>query len=260
MKICVYGAASSLIDENFIKNGEELGRKMAHRGHKLVFGGGRNGMMGAPARGVREKGGEVIGIAPKFFEENNSEVSFENCTEFIYTETMRERKRLLDELSDAFIVAPGGIGTFDEFFEILTLKQLGRHNKAIVILNINGYFNDMLNMMKHAIAKEFIEYISTPNSVKRNMDYIGYVSCIAGEEIFSYVCDNYGDDNGAYEVDLTYFFGEGNYVVKTNTIGRQFSAQYPSKETIDRCVIMNYFSDDANEKITTMWAQISVAG
>jgi len=113
-------------------------------------------MMGAPARGVFEKGGHILGIAPEFFEENNPEVSFENCTEFIKTETMRERKRLLDESSDAFIVSPGGIGTFDEFFEILTLKQLGRHNKAIVILNINGYYDYMLKMMEVSIEKQFI--------------------------------------------------------------------------------------------------------
>ena len=177
MKICVYGAASSLIDESFIKKGEELGRKIAERGHSLVFGGGNNGMMGAPARGVYEKGGHILGIAPKFFEENNPEISYDNCTEFIHTETMRERKKLLDESSDAFIVAPGGIGTFDEFFEILTLKQLGRHNKAIVIFNINGYFDDMLKMMKHAIDKKFIttdcvELYKVVNTVDEALDYI----------------------------------------------------------------------------------------
>ena len=177
MKICVYGAASSLIDESYIKAGEELGRKMAERRHSLVFGGGRSGMMGAPARGVRQKGGEVLGISPKFFEENNPEVAFEDCTEFIKPETMRERKRLLDELSDAFIVSPGGIGTFDEFFEILTLKQLGRHNKAIVILNINGYFNDMLKIMSHAIDKKFIttdcvELFKVTDSVDEALEYI----------------------------------------------------------------------------------------
>ena len=109
------------------------------------------------------------------------------------------------------------------------------------------------------IANEFIEFISTPNAVKRNMDYIGYVSCIAGEEIFDYVVDTYGDSEGEYIVDLTYFFGNGNYVVKTDTLGRQFSAQYPEKSVIDRCVLMNYFNDTANEKITTMWTKISVA-
>ena len=156
MKICVYGAASSEIDQKFIDAGEELGRKMAERGHELVFGAGRNGMMGATARGIIEKGGKLIGIQPTFFEENNAEISFIGCTEFIQPETMRERKRLLDEMSDAFIVSPGGIGTFDEFFEILTLKQLGRHAKAIVILNVDHYYDNLLKMMEHSIESKFI--------------------------------------------------------------------------------------------------------
>ena len=177
MKICVYGAASSEIDRSFIEAGEELGRKMAERGHGLVFGGGRNGMMGASARGVAEKGGEIIGISPWFFEENNAEISFQNCTEFIHTETMRERKKLLDESSDAFIISPGGIGTFDEFFEILTLKQLGRHNKAIVIFNINGYFDSMLDMMQVSVDKKFItndcrELYKVTNTIEETLDYI----------------------------------------------------------------------------------------
>jgi len=177
MKICVYGAASSEIEEVFIKTGEELGRKMVERDHSLVFGGGRNGMMGAVARGVAEKNGEILGISPKFFEENNAEISFLNCTHFIYTETMRERKRLLDEKSDAFIISPGGIGTFDEFFEILTLKQLGRHNKAIVIFNIDGYFDNMLKMLDVSIEKSFIttdcvDLFKVTNTVEETLDYI----------------------------------------------------------------------------------------
>lgn len=156
MKICVYGAASSQIDESFIKEGKRLGRKMAKRGIELVFGGGCNGMMGAVATGVAEENGNILGIAPAFFEETNAEISFKGCTEFIHTETMRERKRLLDEKSDAFIITPGGIGTFDEFFEILTLKQLGRHNKAICIYNINNYFDKMLDMMQVCVDQQFI--------------------------------------------------------------------------------------------------------
>ena len=156
MKICVYGAASSLIDKSFIDAGEELGRKMAKRGIGLVFGGGKNGMMGAVARGELEENGEIIGIAPAFFEDADAEVSFKECTEFIHTETMRERKKLLEEKSDAFIVTPGGIGTFDEFYEILTLKQLGRHNKPICIFNINGYFNNMSAMMQVCVDEKFI--------------------------------------------------------------------------------------------------------
>ncbi len=177
MKICVYGAASSEIDKNYVEAGEELGRKMAERGHSLVFGGGRNGMMGAAARGVVEKGGAVLGISPAFFEENNAEVSFKEATEFIHTETMRERKRLLEESSDAFVITPGGIGTFDEFFEILTLKQLGRHNKAIVIYNINNFFNELAvalhKMVKqHFITNDCVELCEVCNTADEVLDYI----------------------------------------------------------------------------------------
>jgi len=177
MKICVYGAASSEIANDFIEAGEELGRRMVERGHGLVFGGGKNGMMGAVARGVKEKGGKIIGIAPTFFKDSNAEISFLSCTEFINTETMRERKRLLDETSNAFIITPGGVGTFDEFFEILTLKQLGRHNKAIAILNIDGYYDNMLKMLDVSIDKKFIpakctELYYVSNSIEDILNYI----------------------------------------------------------------------------------------
>ena len=156
MKICVYGAASSLIDEKFVDKGVKLGSKMAKRNIGLVFFFFLNGKMGAVARGIAKENGEILGISPAFFEEANAEISFENCTEFIHTETMRERKRLLEEKADAFIITPGGIGTFDEFFEILTLKQLGRHNKAICIYNIDGYFDKMLEMMQVCVDQKFI--------------------------------------------------------------------------------------------------------
>ena len=150
MNICVYGAASNDISPNIIKKTEDLGREMAERGHALVFGGGNNGMMGASARGAHQGGGEIIGIAPRFF--NADGVFFAGCTEFFLTDTMRERKKLMEEKSDAFIVTPGGIGTFDEFFEILTLRSLGQHTKAIAVYNIDGYYlsrdaNDINNNM-----------------------------------------------------------------------------------------------------------------
>ena len=177
MKLCVYGAASSIIDKSFIDAGEQLGQEMAKRGHSLVFGGGRNGMMGAVARGVAYNKGHRLGISPKYFEENNAEISFLECTEFIHTETMRERKRLLDESSEAFIITPGGIGTFDEFFEILTLKQLGRHNKAIVIFNINGYYDNLLKMMQYSIDEKFItedcvNLYKVTSTVEETLEYI----------------------------------------------------------------------------------------
>lgn len=154
MEICVYGASSSTIDKSYIDAGELLGAKIAKRNHIVVYGGGAEGMMGAVARGARSENGEVIGIAPSFFKVDGS--LYDDCTEFIYTETMRTRKKLLEDKSDAFLVTPGGIGTFDEFFEIITLRQLGQHLKPIAIYNINGYFDPMIEMMKNAIRQNFM--------------------------------------------------------------------------------------------------------
>lgn len=155
MKICVYGASSTTIDQSYITDGEKLGKTMAEHGHSLVFGGGANGLMGAVARGVHSVNQTaIIGIAPSFF--NVDGILFEHCTEFFYPETMRERKKMMDDLSDAFIVTPGGIGTFDEFFEILTLKQLGRHYKPIAILNTNGYYEHLKQFLQNGIKENFL--------------------------------------------------------------------------------------------------------
>ena len=155
MNICVYGASSNLISDIYISACEDLGRKIAKDGHTLIFGCGAAGVMGASARGAKEAGGEIIGITPEFF--NVDGMLYEDCDQVIRTETMRERKRILEEKSDAFIVAPGGIGTFDEFFEILTLKQLSRHTKAIVIFNINHYYDELLAFLDKAVKQEFLK-------------------------------------------------------------------------------------------------------
>ncbi|MEE1043804.1 MAG: TIGR00730 family Rossman fold protein [Clostridia bacterium] len=155
MTICVYGASSDLIDKSFIETTEELGRKMVERGHSLVYGAGAQGLMGAVARGVYEKNGTIVGVAPSFF--NVDGVLFEDCTEMISTETMRQRKQIMEDRADCFIMTPGGIGTFEEFFEILTLKQLARHKKAIAVFNINGYYDSMEKMMQEAIDGKFMK-------------------------------------------------------------------------------------------------------
>ena len=154
MKICIYGASSNIIDKSFIDAGEQLGKEIAQNGHSVIFGGGAAGLMGAVARGMRSKGGNIIGVTPTFFKVDG--MLFEDCTDMIYTETMRERKKLLEEMSDAFIVTPGGIGTFDEFFEIYTLRQLGVHQKPIAILNTDGYYDSLIDMLKNAIDKNFM--------------------------------------------------------------------------------------------------------
>lgn len=154
MNICVYGAASDSIGAIYKKAGEQLGEEMARRGHALIFGGGAAGMMGAAARGMSRGGGHITGIAPSFFDVDG--VLFPECDEYIFTETMRERKQKLESMSDGFVISPGGVGTFDEFFEILTLRQLNRHQKPIAILNTEGYYEYMLAMMQNAVDQHFM--------------------------------------------------------------------------------------------------------
>ena len=157
MNICVYGAASPSIDRTFIEQGEAFGRALASRGHALVFGGGALGLMGAVARGVRENGGHILGVVPRFFEQDAAETLCEDCDEYIGTDTMRERKQIMEERADAFVITPGGIGTFEEFLEILTLRQLCRHEKPIAVLNINGYYDTLLRSLHEAADKGFLK-------------------------------------------------------------------------------------------------------
>ena len=156
MKICVYGAASSTIDKEYITKVEQMGKEMVERGHSLVFGGGGNGLMGAAARGVRAAGGYIMGVIPKFFDDEKVEAVFEFCDELIEPDTMRERKQIMEDNADAFIIVPGGIGTFEEFFEILTLKQLCRHNKPIAVYNLRGYYDEVIIALKAAVKKNFL--------------------------------------------------------------------------------------------------------
>ncbi len=157
MNICVFGAASSEIDKKYIDAVEHMGEKLAKKGHNLVFGAGAQGLMGAAARGFKKGGAKITGVIPTFFKEADVEVIYDDCDELIFTETMHERKAKMEDLADAFIIAPGGIGTFEELFEVMTLKQLGRHKKAIAIYNIDGYYDSMAAMLEHSIEERFVK-------------------------------------------------------------------------------------------------------
>ncbi len=157
MVICVYGAASSSIDKKYFDLTKELGYKLAKRGHHLVFGAGGTGLMGAIAEGFSEGGAQIKGVIPTFFTEDNVEIISKNCTEVVFTNTMRERKQIMEDSADAFIMVPGGIGTFEEFFEILTLKQLKQLNKPIGVFDIDGYYQDLQNMVNSSVEKGFIK-------------------------------------------------------------------------------------------------------
>ena len=158
MNVCVYGASSTQIDASYITVTEALGEALAKAGHTLVYGAGGAGLMGAVARGMTRGNGTVIGVVPSFLKVDG--ILYEHCDEMVYTETMRERKQIMDERSDAFVVAPGGIGTYEEFFEMYTLKQLGRHEKPIVIFNVNGYYDRLMDMLRYTVDEKYMQAAS----------------------------------------------------------------------------------------------------
>jgi len=154
MRVCIYAAASDNIDKKYVTAVEKLSEDLAKSGHSLIYGGGASGLMGAAARGFRKGNGEVIGVAPKFMDK--FEPIFEDCTEIIRTETMAERKKIMEDGCDAFIIVPGGIGTLDEFFQVLTLRELERHNKDIIIYNIDDFYTKLVDYIEDGIERGFI--------------------------------------------------------------------------------------------------------
>ena len=157
MQICVFGAASKTIDEKYLNAVENMGEYLAKRGHNLIFGSGCTGCMGAAARGFKKGGGKINGVIPRFFKNDLSDFVNWNCDEMTYTETMRERKAIMENLADAFVITPGGVGTYEEFFEILTLKQLGRHRKPIAFFNVDGYYDKLEELLEYSIEKNFVK-------------------------------------------------------------------------------------------------------
>lgn len=154
MKICIYGASGDRLDASYFEAARALGQELGRRGHSLLFGGGAHGLMGACAEGAAETGAEIVGIAPRFFDEPG--VLFAGCTRFIWTESLRERKAAMEDGAEAFVVLPGGIGTLEEFFETLTLKQLGLHGKPIALLNTRGYFDTLRALLEQAAEGGFM--------------------------------------------------------------------------------------------------------
>lgn len=173
--VCVFGSSSDAIDPIFLEESYKLGGALADAGYGLVFGAGRMGVMGASARGMHSKGGKVIGVLPKFMDKEG--IPYTKSDEMILTDTMRERKCKMEELSNAFVTAAGGVGTYEEFFEILTLKQLRQHSKAMVILNTKGYYDEMLDLLKHTVEERFakdttLELYRVTSTVEETVDYL----------------------------------------------------------------------------------------
>ena len=152
--VCVYSASSTKIAPVYFAVAEELGRLLASQGINLINGAGSIGLMGATSNATLEAGGTVTGVIPRFMVEQNWHHT--GLTQLIETETMHERKQLMAELSDGVIALPGGCGTMEELLEIITWKQLGLYLKPIVILNIQGFYDPLLEMLERAIDGNFM--------------------------------------------------------------------------------------------------------
>jgi uncharacterized protein (TIGR00730 family) len=152
--ICVYCGSGAGTNPRFIEAASALGKTFAENGIRLVYGGGSVGMMGAVASAVLDNGGSVTGIIPDFL--TTREHALNRVQETIVTPDMHERKRLMFERSDAFVALPGGVGTLEELVEQLTWKQLGRHAKPVLLANIDGFWEPLLDLIAHMRATQFI--------------------------------------------------------------------------------------------------------
>ena len=154
--VAVYCASSTKIKSAYYEAARDLGRGLALRGVTLVNGAGNMGLMQASSDACLEAGGKVIGVIPSFMIEQNWHHT--GLTQIIETPDMATRKQKINEISDAAIILPGGCGTMDEFFEVVTLKQLGVYLKPIIILNIDGFYDNLLKHLAHSIEENFMRY------------------------------------------------------------------------------------------------------
>jgi uncharacterized protein (TIGR00730 family) len=151
--VAVFCGSRVGIDPVYAEAGRALGFGLAQAGIRLVYGGGRIGIMGVVADAVLEAGGTVLGVIPEFL--TQYEVAHQNATEMVVTDSMHTRKRRLYEESDAFLIMPGGLGTFDEAFEIITWRQLRLHDKPILLCDIAGWARPLVHLIEHAVAQGF---------------------------------------------------------------------------------------------------------
>ncbi len=152
--LCVYCASSDRIDPKYTAVAEQVGREVARQGWALVYGGGRTGSMGAVARGAKAGRGKVVGVIPEFMKVR--ELEFTEADELVSVLTMRERKMMMETRADAFLALPGGWGTLEEILEILTLAHLEVLHKPVVLLNQDGYWDDLLRLFERIVAERFM--------------------------------------------------------------------------------------------------------
>lgn len=152
--ICVYSASSAKVNQRYYDAAVELGEMIAQKGYRLVNGAGTMGLMRACADAVLNNGGQAVGVIPQFMVDRNWQ--YDDMTELIVTRDIHERKRTMASMADAFVALPGGCGTLEELLEIITWRQLGLHTKPVIILNTDGYYNHLIDMLQHATSEHFM--------------------------------------------------------------------------------------------------------
>ena len=152
--LCIYCGSRPGVDPAYAQAAQQVGQWIGEHQGQLVYGGGHNGLMGLLADSAAQAGARVVGIIPRSMVER--EWARTACDELIVVDTMHERKRLMMERADAFLALPGGIGTFEEFFEAWAWRQLGFHDKPVGLLNTNGYYDPMLTFMTHTVSQGFV--------------------------------------------------------------------------------------------------------
>jgi uncharacterized protein (TIGR00730 family) len=174
-KIAVFCGSNSGNNQLFQQKAEELGVYLAQNNLGLVYGGGKVGLMGAVSNSALLHNGHVTGVIPSFMTEK--ELANEDVTELIIVQSMHERKHLMSEMADGFLVLPGGIGTMDEFFEIFTWRQLGIHNKPIAILDVEFYYTPIIEQLismtsENFLDKKSLDFVFKTNSIKKAVDFL----------------------------------------------------------------------------------------
>lgn len=184
-RIAIYCGSSSGSNEIFELQAYALGKAIADNNYELVYGGAKVGLMGTVANGALSRNGKVIGILPHFLAQK--ELEHKSITELVFVETMHERKAKMSELADAFIALPGGFGTMEELFEMLTWAQLSLHHKPVAILNVNGYYDALLQFIKTMhrdgfLREEYLDLLLVSDNVDDILDQIKNYTPIRSEK------------------------------------------------------------------------------
>ncbi len=183
MNVAVFCGSSPGLDQAHVREARALGKLLAARGHRLVYGGGRVGLMGALADAALEGGAEVVGVIPRFIEAR--EVAHTSLTELVVVESMHERKAKVSELADGFLVLGGGFGTLDELFEILSWKQLGLHDRPIVVANVGGAWDALERLLRDVVRSGFarpahLELVAFASTAESALDGLEHAPKLSG--------------------------------------------------------------------------------